>query len=105
MGSAPKEASRQREFAIMLSGRTQVCRQARRPIPRRSPTCRCINHSDQVVAGRFITTPSLNRADRTYLIDNEGGCSVKALYALVFVLFSFAANAQALETWIAAYYL
>jgi len=30
---------------------------------------------------------------------------VKALYALVFVLFSFAAPAQTLETWIAAYYL
>ena len=30
---------------------------------------------------------------------------MKALYALVFVLFSFAANAQTLETWIAAYYL
>jgi hypothetical protein len=30
---------------------------------------------------------------------------VKALYALVFVLFSFAAPAQTLETWMAAYYL
>jgi hypothetical protein len=30
---------------------------------------------------------------------------VKALYALVFVLFSFAAPAQTLETWIAAYHL
>jgi hypothetical protein len=30
---------------------------------------------------------------------------VKALYALVFVLFSAAAPAQTLETWIAAYYL
>jgi hypothetical protein len=30
---------------------------------------------------------------------------VKALYALVFVLFSFAASAQTLETWIAAYHL
>ena len=30
---------------------------------------------------------------------------MKALYALVFVLFSFAAPAQTLETWIAAYYL
>jgi hypothetical protein len=30
---------------------------------------------------------------------------VKALYALVFVLFSFAASAQTLETWIAPYYL
>jgi hypothetical protein len=30
---------------------------------------------------------------------------VKAFYAVVFVLFSFAASAQTLETWIAAYYL
>ena len=30
---------------------------------------------------------------------------MKALYALVFVLFSFAASAQTLETWIAAYHL
>jgi hypothetical protein len=30
---------------------------------------------------------------------------VKALYALVFVLFSFAAHAQTLEAWIAPYYL
>jgi hypothetical protein len=30
---------------------------------------------------------------------------VKALYAVVFVLFSFAAPAQTLETWIAAYHL
>jgi hypothetical protein len=35
----------------------------------------------------------------------NGGYSVKALYALVFVLFSFAAPAQTLETWIAAYHL
>jgi hypothetical protein len=32
------------------------------------------------------------------------GTPLKALYALVFVLFSFAAPAQTLETWIAAYY-
>jgi hypothetical protein len=39
------------------------------------------------------------------LISSEWRYSVKALYALVFVLFSFAATAQTLETWIAAYHL
>jgi hypothetical protein len=35
----------------------------------------------------------------------NGGYTVKALYALVFVLYSVAAPAQTLETWIAAYHL
>jgi len=69
-------------------------------------SCRVLTTRCQTVVHRRTAKPIVNPPDPTCLISNElEGTPLKTLYALVFVLVSFAAPAQTLETWIAAYHL